>query len=149
MMILCFLFALLVVQGCEDNSYRDRAQFQQMELMLDAISVESDPRWEARLDAAEKIVIDNTEIRQVHQMCVSAYREYANAMGEMATARQGIETLEKTISSGQIAQVASEYAHAKEAIMQTSAHLETSQKLIQKCTLLRRDIRGRLKLTRN
>ena len=148
-LLLQLAIPILFSAGCGDDALRDRAQFQTLELALDAIDVENDPHWIHRLEDAEGVVIDNPEILSVKRMCVSAYREYANAMTEMAAAQTQLKSLEAAVAAGKADGLAENYARTKDAILQTDNHLNQSRVMIRKCTLDRNELKVRLKLVRN
>ena len=149
---LCTAAILLVaaaVISCGDKEAAARTELQQLVTLLDAISVENDPHWTDKLDAASALVVNTPQIQKIQRMCVSAYREYADAMDEMKSANQQLKDLEKAIREGKVDGLKEKHGKTRVAIEETTRHLEQSQLLIQACMAERRELGNQLKMVRN
>jgi len=138
-----------MLAACGDSDARARTELRELEIRLDAISVESDPNWKNKLTAASRLSLETPELVKIQRMCVSAYREYADAMAEMASANRQLKELEHAVSQGQIEGLEEKHSRTRLAIEETTRHLEQSQVLIQACMNERQEVRGRYKVVRN
>lgn len=143
-----FLFSGMMA-SCGDSDARARTELRELEIHLDAISVESDPEWENKLTAASRLSIETPELVKIQRMCVSAYREYADAMAEMESASRQLKELEAAVTRGQIEGLEEKHSRTRLAIEETTRHLEQSQVLIQACMSERQEVRDRYKVVRN
>lgn len=144
-----FIFAILAVIvfgaiGCDSEKDERRRQFVLLENALDDISASDDVLWLEKLKIASEIKVEFTEIQKIQTLCISSYREYADAMTKLAKSREQISVLEQAIVSKKIEKIEEKQRNAQKAISETNQHLERAEKYVQQCVIERQKMKKKL-----